>query len=87
MGMQHFISRHAQEMVDALGYYRALQSGEIRLIVADEDGYDAVLTDHEVAELSAGLESEDDPTAFWQPDLQPWDPPAGYRAPPQEWSQ
>lgn len=84
--MAHYISRHALEMVNEYGYYRALEWGHIRLLVADEDGYDAVLTDHEIAELSAGLENEDDPTAIWQPDMLAWDPPAGYRSPPQGWN-
>ncbi len=83
--MEHFISRHALEVVDAIGYDEAVARGEVRLLIADEDGYDAVLTDHEVAELTAGLDAEDEPTAIWQPDMRPWDPPASYRSPPREW--
>lgn len=85
--MMHFISAHALEVVRAIGYRAALEAGQLRLIIADEDGYDAVLTDDELAELSAGLEDDDNPTAIWQPDLRPWDPPAGYRAPPPSWNQ
>lgn len=84
--MVHYISRHALEVVNEYGYYRALASGDIGLIVADEDGYDAVLTDHEIAELNAGLEDDKDPIAIWQPDMLPWDPPAGYRSPPKNWN-
>lgn len=83
--MEHFISRHALEVVEAMGYAEAVASGEIRLIIADEDGYDAVLTGHEIAELAAGLEEGEEPTAVWQPDMQAWDPPAGYRSPPRQW--
>lgn len=83
--MEHFISRHAQEVVEAVGYAQAVETDQIRLIVADEDGYDAVLTRDEIAELAAGLEEGDEPTAIWQPDMRPWDPPAGYRSPPRQW--
>lgn len=84
--MEHFISRHALEVVEAVGFTEAVASGQVRLIVADEDGYDAVLTEHEIAELAAGIEDEE-PTAVWQPDMRPWDPPAGYRSPPRGWSE
>ena len=83
--MEHFISRHALEVVDALGFDEAMASGLVRLLIADEDGYDAVLTDDEVAELTAGIDTEDEPTAIWQPDMHAWDPPASYRSPPREW--
>ncbi|MGE5545731.1 MAG: hypothetical protein ACM33T_02455 [Solirubrobacterales bacterium] len=83
--MEHFISRHALEVVQAFGFESAVASGQVRLIIADEDGYDAVLTEHEIAELAAGLESDEEPTAVWQPDMTPWDPPAGYRSPPRQW--
>lgn len=83
--MEHFISTQALEVVDALGFHGAVAGNRVRLIVADEDGYDALLTTEEVAELAAGLEEDEDPTAIWQPDMRPWDPPAGYRSPPPEW--
>jgi hypothetical protein len=85
--MEHFISRHALEVVRVLGYGDAVASGQVRLIVADEDGYDALLTTDEIAELAAGLEASEEPTAVWQPDMLPWDPPAGYRSPPPSWTQ
>lgn len=83
--MEHFISTQALEIVEALGYHAAVADDRVRLIVADEDGYDALLTREEIAELAAGLEENENPTAIWQPDMLPWDPPAGYRSPPRNW--
>lgn len=85
--MEHFISRHALEVVEAVGYGTAIVTGEVRLLIADEDGYDAVLTEHELAELTAGMTTEAEPTAIWQPDMHAWDPPASYRSPPREWQE
>lgn len=85
--MEHFISRHAMEVVESMGYDKAVATGEVRLLIADEDGYDAVLTEHELAELTAGMTTEAEPTAIWQPDMRSWDPPASYRSPPREWQE
>ncbi len=84
--MEHFISTQALEVVRAFGYHAAVADDMVRLIVADEDGYDALLTREEVAELAVGIEEQEDPTAIWQPDMVPWDPPAGYRSPPSDWN-
>lgn len=85
--MEHFISIHALEVVENVGYDTAISTGAIRLLIADEDGYDAVLTADEIAELAVAIHEGEDPTAVWQPDMRPWDPPANYRSPPREWMQ
>lgn len=85
--MEHFISRHALEVVESVGFERARDSGQVALLVSDDDGYDALLTAEEVAEVAAGLAEDADPTAVWQPDMLDWDPPAGYRSPPRSWGE